>query len=203
MAPGQPVKIVFTNPDATDHNLVIVKPDAMSEVGMAANEMARDPRNANSDFVPPMKRNLILHASTDDRTHAVCHMVHVLRFEAPASRVFIPYLCTFPGHWVVMNGVMVVANDPAAAEAMLAADPPKSSRNGPWPISPISRGSLAVMMNATLMRGMSVFVKARCNQCHVVAGHGVNLGPDLSRVDQDAQGRRAAAADHRAVEQDP
>ena len=26
VAAGQPVKIVFTNPDATDHNLVIVKP---------------------------------------------------------------------------------------------------------------------------------------------------------------------------------
>ncbi len=63
VAPGQPVKLVFTNPDATDHNLVIVKPDALAEVGMAANEMAKDPRNANSDFVPPQKRNLILHAS--------------------------------------------------------------------------------------------------------------------------------------------
>src|SRR5262249_7810549 len=52
---GQPVKLVLTNPDATDHNLVIVKPGAMSEVGMAANEMARDPRNANSDFIPPEK----------------------------------------------------------------------------------------------------------------------------------------------------
>ena len=32
---------------------------------------------------------------------------------------------------------------------------------------------------ATVTRGMTAFVKARCNQCHVVAGHGVNLGPDL------------------------
>jgi putative heme-binding domain-containing protein len=26
---------------------------------------------------------------------------------------------------------------------------------------------------------MTAFVKARCHQCHIVAGHGVNLGPDL------------------------
>src|SRR5262249_33994801 len=32
----------------------------------------------------------------------------------------------------------------------------------------------------TVARGMQAFVKARCNQCHVVAGHGVNLGPDLA-----------------------
>jgi hypothetical protein len=31
-APGQPVKVVFTNPDATDHNLVFVKPNKMAEV---------------------------------------------------------------------------------------------------------------------------------------------------------------------------
>lgn len=32
---------------------------------------------------------------------------------------------------------------------------------------------------AVISRGMTAFVKARCNQCHVVHGHGVNLGPDL------------------------
>lgn len=29
---------------------------------------------------------------------------------------------------------------------------------------------------------MSAFVKANCHQCHVLAGHGVNLGPDLAKV---------------------
>src|SRR5436309_14727408 len=60
---GQPVKLVFTNPDATDHNLVIVQPGALAEVGMAANEMAKDPRNADSDFIPLEKKKLILYAS--------------------------------------------------------------------------------------------------------------------------------------------
>ena len=32
---------------------------------------------------------------------------------------------------------------------------------------------------SALPLGMTAFVKARCNQCHIVAGHGVNLGPDL------------------------
>ena len=34
----------------------------------------------------------------------------------------------------------------------------------------------------TVMRGMAAFMKANCNQCHVLAGHGVNLGPDLTKV---------------------
>ena len=40
---GQPVKLVFTNPDATDHNLVIVKPDALEEVGMAGERDGEGP----------------------------------------------------------------------------------------------------------------------------------------------------------------
>ena len=32
----------------------------------------------------------------------------VLRFKAPMPPGEYPYLCTFPGHWVIMRGVMVV-----------------------------------------------------------------------------------------------
>ena len=176
---GQPVKIVFTNPDATDHNLVIVRPEAMAEVGMAANEMARDPRNASSDFIPPDKSALIVHASPmigPTRSS----QVHVLRFRAPAEAGIYPFVCTFPGHWVVMNGVMVVANDLADVDSMLAAARPAIVKE--WKMADfadfarIARGH----DEPTVMRGMQAFVKARCNQCHVVAGHGVNLGPDLA-----------------------
>src|SRR6185295_10564352 len=38
--------------------------------------------------------------------------------------------------------------------------------------------------------GMQALVKARCNQCHVVAGHGVNLGPDLVESVKKLQGRK-------------
>lgn len=48
---------------ATDHNLLIVQPGALEEVGMAANEMAKDPKNANFDFIPEEKRSLIIEAS--------------------------------------------------------------------------------------------------------------------------------------------
>jgi putative heme-binding domain-containing protein len=178
---GQPVKIVFTNPDATDHNLVIVRPDALAEVGMAANEMARDPRNANSDFIPPEKHALILHASPMiGPTRA--SQVHVLRFVAPTEPGLYPFVCTFPGHWVVMNGVMLVAKDLADVESMLAAARPEVVR--PWTMGDFAGHGLAAKDRArdeaALMRGMQAFVKGRCNQCHVVAGHGVNLGPDLA-----------------------
>src|SRR5947208_2370708 len=119
---GQPVKIVFSNPDATDHNLVIVKPDALAEVGMAANEMAKDPKNANSDFVPASKRELILHASPMiGPTRKL--LVSVLRFRAPPEPGIYPYVCTFPGHWVVMSdgrtiSGVVVKEEPSEFQVM-------------------------------------------------------------------------------------
>ncbi len=177
--PGQPVKVVFINPDATDHNFVLVKPGALAEVGMAANEMAKDPRNANSDFIPREKRDLILHASPMIGPTRPS-LVHVLRFTAPAEAGIYRYVCTFPGHWVVMNGVMVVADDKASADALLAASQPKVIKQ--WTMADFADFAKIAHQpdEATVVRGMTAFVKARCNQCHVVAGHGVNLGPDLA-----------------------
>jgi putative heme-binding domain-containing protein len=183
---GQPVKIVFTNPDATDHNLVVVRPDALAEVGMAANEMAKDPRNANSDFVPESKAALILHA-TPMIGPTKKSLVHVLRFRAPDEPGIYPYVCTFPGHWVVMNGEMVVAKDLADVEAMLAARQPTVVKE--WMMADFEEVQTS-RDEQVVMRGMQAFVKARCNQCHVVAGHGVNLGPDLTESAKKLQGRK-------------
>lgn len=173
--PGQPVKIVFTNPDATDHNLVVIRPGTLAEVGMAANDMAKDPKNANSDFVPPAKQDLILHASPMIGPTRKSQ-VHVFRFHAPTEPGIYPYVCTFPGHWIVMNGVMVVAGDDEAAKAMLAANKPTIVRQ--WSFGDFAGAKFPTGEEAAA-RGMQAFVKARCNQCHVLAGHGVNLGPDL------------------------
>lgn len=40
------------------------------------------------------------------------------------------------------------------------------------------------------MRGMQAFRKAKCDQCHQLAGHGLNLGPDLSEVAKRYRGDR-------------
>lgn len=185
---AQPVKIVFTNEDATDHNFVLVKPGSLAEVGMAANEMARDPRNANSDFLPREKSELILQATPMIGPNRGSQ-ISVLRFNAPAEPGVYPFVCTFPGHWVVMNGVMVVANDLADVDAMLAANQPQVVRA--WKMLDFSdyQPSTQPPAEKTLVSGMQAFVKARCNQCHVVAGHGVNLGPNLVESVKQLRGK--------------
>jgi putative heme-binding domain-containing protein len=184
---GQPVKIVFTNPDATDHNLVLVKQGALEEVGMAANAMARDPANANSDFIPKDKRPLILQA-TKMVGPTRKSRVHVLRFEAPTKPGIYPYVCTFPGHWVVMKGIMVVADSESEAARLLAAEKPATIQE--WTMPDFEDLVVPEATEKVVMRGMAVFMKANCNQCHVLAGHGVNLGPDLGKVTERYKNRR-------------
>jgi len=117
-------------------------------------------------------------------------LVHVLRFRAPAEPGIYPYVCTFPGHWVVMNGEMVVANNLADVESMLAARQPTIVKE--WTMADFVDLKTS-KDEMTLTKGMTAFVKARCNQCHVIAGHGVNLGPDLAESVKKLQGQKLLA----------
>lgn len=100
---GQPVKLVLNNPDATQHNLLILAKDTpVQEIGMAANDMARDPEAAKKHYIPKDKR--ILHHTRLLNPHTS----QTLRFIAPKTPGKYPYVCTFPGHWTVMKGVMIV-----------------------------------------------------------------------------------------------
>ena len=101
--PGQPVKLIFTNPDATQHNLVIVKPGSAEEVGLAGNEMAKDPAGLRKHFIPKSDQ-ILFHTRLLGPDAG-----EVLRFHAPKEPGDYPYLCTFPGHWIIMKGVMHVA----------------------------------------------------------------------------------------------
>ncbi len=97
-----PVKLVFENPDVTPHNFLIVQPGAADEIGIAGNEMAKDASGMAKNFIPDNPK--ILHKikllnQGDSET---------LRFNAPEQPGRYPYICSFPGHWLVMKGEMVV-----------------------------------------------------------------------------------------------
>jgi azurin len=69
--------------------------------------MASQPDGFQKHFVPDSPD--VLHA-----TKLINHgEIARLRFTAPAQGKY-PYVCTFPGHWRTMNGVMDVVR-PAAA----------------------------------------------------------------------------------------
>ncbi len=188
---GQPIKLVFTNPDATDHNLVIVKPDALAEVGMAANEMAKDARNANSDFIPKEKASLILHASPMIGPTRKSK-IHVFRFDAPSEPGIYPFVCTYPGHWIIMNGKMIIGRDQSEVAALKAAGTPKIVKE--WSLQDfpevVDSNAPVGLDEKKIALGMQAFLKAQCQQCHKVGDHGLSLGPDLIETTKKYHGRK-------------
>ena len=99
---GQKVVISFENPDFMQHNLVILMPGTLQKVGEAADALARDPKGAQTDYVPQMQE--VLYSSkllNPDESF-------ILQFTAPSKPGDYPFVCTFPGHWRIMNGIMRV-----------------------------------------------------------------------------------------------
>lgn len=100
---NQPLLIEFNNPDATPHNFVLVQPNSLEEVGLAANNMAKDPIAAkNGQFIPESNK-IITHTKMLKQGET-----EFLRFKAPKKPGIYPYLCSFPGHWTIMKGNLIV-----------------------------------------------------------------------------------------------
>ncbi|QCR21171.1 plastocyanin/azurin family copper-binding protein [Pontibacter sp. SGAir0037] len=99
---GQKVTLELENPDGMQHNLVIVKPGTLDKVGAAADAMARDPKGAQQHYVPKMPEVLFATKLLNPEE------VVTLTFTAPAQPGDYPFVCTFPGHWRMMKGIMKV-----------------------------------------------------------------------------------------------
>jgi plastocyanin len=100
---GQPIKLEFYNSDATPHNFVLVEPGSLEEIGQAANLMASDPVAAKTGQFIPDSKKIIVHTKMLNQEEK-----EILRFNAPNQPGEYPYMCTFPGHWIIMKGILVV-----------------------------------------------------------------------------------------------
>ncbi len=99
---GEPVELVLENVDFMQHNLVIVQAGAKDKVGAAADKLAADPNGAEQQYIPRMGEVLYATALIDPQQKAT------LKFIAPNEPGEYPFICTFPGHWRIMQGVMKV-----------------------------------------------------------------------------------------------
>jgi len=99
---GEPLALTLSNPDVVPHNWALVKPGALERVGELANRLISDPDAAVRHYIP---------TSTDVLAYTDVvgpHDQFTIYFRAPEQPGRYPYLCTFPGHWKVMNGEMLV-----------------------------------------------------------------------------------------------
>lgn len=99
---GRTYTFILENTDHMLHNLVVTKPGMESMVGEMADAMAAQPDAMAKHYVPPT--DMIIFS-----TPQIAHGEKLeLEFKAPSEPGEYPFICTFPGHWRMMNGVMVV-----------------------------------------------------------------------------------------------
>jgi len=97
---GKKVRLTFANPDAMPHNILLVKPGTADEIGTKA--MALGAKGFEVSFVPESP-NIIWSSKLVDPGKE-----QVIEFHAPTTPGEYPYICSFPGHHLIMRGTMKV-----------------------------------------------------------------------------------------------
>jgi len=97
---GSRVKLEFNNPTDMLHNLLIVQPGALEKVAREALNMGLD--GPQQEYVPAIEEVLFYTSLLEVEDSEAIY------FTAPEQPADYPYVCTFPGHWQTMQGIMKV-----------------------------------------------------------------------------------------------
>lgn len=181
---GKPVALILDNQDAMPHNIAILAPGALEEIGLAAEKMSGDPDAKGRLYIPASPK--VLHATK----LATPGQKIQLAFTAPTDPGDYPYVCTFPGHWRRMVGTMVVVKD---LEAYLASHAPSESpKLTEWKLEDLAADLSKAAYGRNLQNGKALFTQLACIQCHKLGKEGYAFGPDLTDVFTRNKNDRAA-----------
>ncbi|PPK86622.1 azurin [Neolewinella xylanilytica] len=97
---GARIKFTFQNPDDMEHNFVLTAGKLGDRVGEAALELGLS--GAAKDYVPDMDAVLVHTELVAPETEDTIY------FTAPTKPGVYEYVCTVPGHYKVMRGVLIV-----------------------------------------------------------------------------------------------
>ncbi len=114
---GRAFDLIFDNPDVMPHNLVIVKPGTREQVGTAAAAMTPETKDSKGrTFVPDLGSVVAATKMLENgQSETLKVSANLLRTEGEYE-----YVCTFPGHWMMMWGKLIVTKD---VDAYLKANP--------------------------------------------------------------------------------
>lgn len=186
---GKPVEFRFSNTDNMPHNFVIVQPGALEDVGLKAEASALEADAKERNFVPVSDRILLASKLLDPGQS------QAISFDVPKEPGMYPYVCTYPGHWRRMFGVLVVVEnideyqlDP---EKYLAAHPlaikdellNSIGRNTEWKLADFTDDLKKLDQGRSYEVGKNLFKAASCVGCHKLGDEGRNFGPELSKLD--------------------
>lgn len=187
---GRPVQVLLENEDLMPHNLVITENGALREVAELGGAQGPEGGLDGKQYVPDSSKVLFATNMVQSRQS------ERLTFTAPSEPGEYPYVCTFPGHWMRMYGVMVVVDDLDAwvKNPVKPVDPVGNTRSfvKNWTVDDIVPEMEAGLQARTKLIGQQVFKDATCAQCHEMGEEGGAIGPDLSDVVERFKNDRAA-----------
>ena len=102
VSPNSIVAIEMSNPDSMQHNMLVCSPGSLSEIGVAADKLGEGAIGKQRQYVPDSPKVLEIMGLTAPNTTGV------LWFIVPAKTGTYPLVCTYPGHWRMMNGKLKV-----------------------------------------------------------------------------------------------
>jgi putative heme-binding domain-containing protein len=186
---GRPVELVLANPDIMPHNLVITAPGALEEIGTIAELMQPETKPGEKAFVP--NSPLVLFSTRLVQSDESVK----LNFTAPKEPGDYPFVCTFPGHWRRMYGVMVVVEDLDAwlENPVAPPDPLGNTRVfvEEWNVKKFADEIARAKLIADASEGAKLMEEAGCMSCHLAGAKGGKIGPDLNDVFTRWKGDRA------------
>ncbi len=114
---GKPFEVIFENVDLMPHNIVFVQPGTRQQIAEAVQTMKPDQLDKEGRAYLPQKG--------DKRILNASHLIEpgkkeTVKLTAPKQEGEYEYVCTFPGHWMIMFGKLVVTKD---VDAYLQSDP--------------------------------------------------------------------------------
>jgi azurin len=95
---GKNVELTFKNTDVLMHNFLLLKPGTRDKVGALADAMLADPQGMAKGYIP-VSEDIITHTKL-----LMSGQSETVKFKLEAGEY--PFICTFPGHWRIMQGTI-------------------------------------------------------------------------------------------------
>jgi azurin len=84
------------------HKYVLGNVDSLPQIGQASDRLASSPTGLAQQYVPDIPQ-VLFSTKLLEPSQTV-----TFQFRAPATVGRYPYVCTFPSHWQMMNGILNV-----------------------------------------------------------------------------------------------
>ncbi len=185
---GRPVEFRFSNTDFMPHNLAIVAPGTLEEIGLLAEATSQDADAAKRHHIPKSPSVLLGSRLLQPGES------QALPFDVPKTPGVYAIVCTFPGHWRRMYATLYVVDDVNEFQADPTAYATKtnlvvkdallkvSTQGHAWTIEELAP-EVKTLAKRSFEVGKSAFKVANCVACHKLNGEGIDFGPDLAKLD--------------------